>query len=477
MKKHRARIYFDLEKINLNGEYIDLQQYIHIASVVRMSSDVTLPPQSRKSVVGRVKHSPYFRPGQLCEFSQDDKSWLKDEPGLLVANSVSILDDNTRCKVLLVNSTSKTYKFRQGCVLGTISLVDKKDITSIEEVTQKNSPNISPQPDFSTIKVPDEYKNILLPMLNDNADVFAAHDTDFGRTETVRMTINTGDHPPIKQRPYRTPLSQQKVVDEAVEEMLSKGIIEKSSSPWASPIVLVKKKDGSTRFCVDYRKVNKITTPLAVPLPVIDDLLALLGKAVFFTTLDLISGYWQVLMNESDKQKTAFCTSHRGLFQFKVMPFGLMNSPGVFTQLITQVLSGYENFSTSYIDDILCFSESLDDHLFHLQLIFDRLRAHGLKLKLKKCSFLQSQTSYLGYTISRGGIQPEEDKVQAIRDLAPPTTKKEVRSFIGSCSFYRKFLPNFSGIAKPLIDLTKKNTRFKWDEAHQRAFDYLKDSY
>ena len=215
---------------------------------------------------------------------------------------------------------------------------------------------------------------------------------------------------------------------------------------------------------------------MAVPLPLIDDLLAILGKAVYFTTLDLISGYWQVMMNEGDKQKTAFCTSHRGLFQFKVMPFGLTNAPGVFTQLISQVLEGFEDFSTGYIDDILCFSESLEDHIKHLGMIFDRLRKHGLKLKLKKCHFMQSETSYLGYKLTRDGLKPEEDKVKAIRDLEPPTTKKEIRSFIGSCSYYRKFLPNFSGIAKPLIDLTRKNTRFKWEDAHQKAFDFLKDS-
>ena len=476
LKKNQARIYFDLEKLRLNGEYIDLDRDIHIASVVRVDADVTLPPQSKQNMLGKMKKNPYFHPGQLCEFQQDEKSWMKDEPGLLVANSVSILDKRSRCKVLLVNSTNKTYKIKKGSVIGTVSAVDNSTLSTVQEVTKKNNKNLPDKPDFSNIEVPEQYKEEMISVLEANKDVFAAHDTDFGRTNAVKMRIDTKDHAPIKQRPYRTPLTQQKVVDEAVDEMLEKGVIEKSSSPWASPIVLVKKKDGSTRFCVDYRRVNDVTTSLAVPLPVIDDLLAILGKAVFFTTLDLISGYWQILMNESDKEKTAFCTTHRGLFQFKVMPFGLKNAPGVFTQLITQVLEGYEDFATSYIDDILCFSESLEDHIKHLEMIFQRLRQHSLKLKLKKCNFLQSETSYLGYKITRGGIKPEEDKVKAIRELAPPTSKKEVRSFIGSCSYYRKFLPNFSGIAKPLIDLTKKNTRFKWEEPHQRAFNFLKES-
>ena len=170
-------------------------------------------------------------------------------------------------------------------------------------------------------------------------------------------------------------------------------------------------------------------------------------------------------MYNPDREKTAFVT-HRGLYEFTVMPFGLASAPGIFTQLISKVLEGYESFSTSYIDDVLVFSETLEDHLEHLQAVFGRLRQHGLKLKLKKCSFLQPETSYLGYKIAKDGIRPQEDKVEAIRQLNPPTSKKEIRSFIGSCSYYRKFLPNFSGIAKPLIDLTKKNTRFKWKEDH-----------
>ena len=475
LKKHRARIYFDLEKLRVNGEYIDLDQDIHIASVVRCANEVILPPQTRQSVEGQMKESPYFRPGQLCEFRQDEKSWLVDEPGLLIANSVSILDENSKCKVLLVNSTNKTYRFKKGSIIGTVSSVDKTDLSTLEELTKKTKKNFPVEPDFSNVDVPDEHRELLLALLQKNKDVFAAHDTDFGRTDTVTMKIDTKNHAPIKQRPYRTPLAQHKIVDEAVDEMLEKGIIERSNSPWASPIVLVKKKDGSTRFCVDYRKLNSISTVLAVPLPIIDDLLAVLGKAVFFSSLDLISGYWQVMMHEDDKEKTAFCTSHRGLFQFRVMPFGLMNAPGVFTQLIQQVLEGCEKFSTGYIDDILVFSESLDEHIRHLGVIFERLRQHGLKLKLRKCSFLKPETSYLGYRLTKEGMKPEEDKIRAIRELEAPTSKKEVRSFIGSCSFYRKFLPNFSGIAKPLIDLTKKNTRFKWEGCHQTAFDLLKE--
>ena len=447
LKKNNARIYFDLEKLRLNDEYVELDQDIHIASVVRLATDITLSPQSKRTIEGKTKKCPYFEPGQLCEFKQDGKSWVNEEPGLLLANSVSVLDRYRRCKALLVNTTNKTYTLKRGCVIGTISVVDDADMSNIAEVTRKSQPRDLPKrPNFEDAKVPAEYKNVLHRVLSANSDVFAAHDTDYGRTDTVTMKIDTQGHPPIKQRPYRIPLAQQHIVDEAVEEMLEKGIIERSSSPWASPIVLVKKKDGSTRFCVDYRKLNDVSKALAVPLPLIDDLLGILGKAVYFSTLDLISGYWQVMLHPPDREKTAF-VSHRGLYEFTVMPFGLASAPGIFTQLISKVLEGYESFSTSYIDDVLVFSETLEDHLEHLQAVFSRLRQHGLKLKLKKCSFLQPETSYLGYKIAKDGIRPQEDKVEAIRQLNPPISKKEIRSFIGSCSYYRIFLPNFSGIA------------------------------
>ena len=494
LKKNQARIYFDLEKLRLNGQYvdldqdihiaqlrlngecIDLDQDIHIASVVRLTNDVKLPPQTGITVYGRTKKNTYYQKGQMCEFKQDNKTCVTDEPGMIMANSISELDEKGRCKFMMINSTNKTYNLKRGSVMGTLTSVNPKDVNALGEVLKEQTKELPRRVDFSETKVPEEHRVRLVNLLEKNTDVFAAHETDFGRTDTVKMKIDTQGSPPIKQRSYRTPISQFPVIDEAVDQMLKNGIIERSQSPWASPIVLVRKKDGSTRLCVDYRKLNQGTKPLAYPLPVIDDLLGVLGKAVYFSSLDLISGYWQICMEEEDKEKTAFCTSHRGLYQFKVMPFGLMNAPGVFSQLISQVLEGCEQFSTAYIDDILCFSETLEDHMKHLQIIFDRLRKHGLKLKLKKCTFLQPETSYLGYRVTSWGIQPEMDKVEAIRKLNPPTTKKEIRSFIGSCSYYRKFLPNFSGIARPLIDLTKKNTRFKWTEEHQEAFDFLKES-
>ena len=228
-------------------------------------------------------------------------------------------------------------------------------------------------------------------------------------------------------------------------------------------------------MCVDFRTLNKIVRPVSFPLPLIDDILSLLGDAKYFTALDLKSGYWQVQLEEGSKEKTAFAC-HRGLFQFNVMPFGLSNAPAVFQELMNIVLQGCEEFAMAYLDDVLIFSKNPEEHLRHIETIFERIRQHGLKLKLKKCAFVKEETEYLGFVISKDGVKPDPKKVEAIRDLPEPKNLREIRGFIGMCSYYRRFVPNFSKIAERLIDLTKKYARFKWTSECQTAFDFLKES-
>ena len=180
-------------------------------------------------------------------------------------------------------------------------------------------------------------------------------------------------------------------------------------------------------------------------------------------------------MADSDKEKTAFAC-HRGLFEFNVMPFGLSNAPGVFQELMAVVLSDSGHFALAYLDDILLFSRTLDEHLTHIQLVFDRLKQHGLKLKLSKCQFLRTESNYLGFVINKEGIQPEPQKVEVIRGLPEPRSVREVRSFIGMVGYYRRFVPNMSEIAEPLIALTRKHAHFKWTEKCQVAFDFIKES-
>ena len=226
---------------------------------------------------------------------------------------------------------------------------------------------------------------------------------------------------------------------------------------------------------MDFRKLNEITKKNSYPLSLIDDILSMLRKAKYFTGLDLKSGYWQVGMSDKDKEKTAFAC-HKGLFEFNVMPFGLANAPSVFMMLMNIVLSGLEGFACAYIDDTLIFSETLEQHMKHIQMVSEKLEQHNLKLKLKKCQFMREEIKYSGFVFGKKGIKPDLDKVEAIRSITAPTTVREVRSFMGMCSYYPRFIPEFSQIAEPIIALTKKYARFQWSQDCQKAFEHLKES-
>ena len=201
-------------------------------------------------------------------------------------------------------------------------------------------------------------------------------------------------------------------------------------------------------MCVDFRTLNKIVKPISFPLPLIDDILSLLGDSKYFTALDLKSGYWQVKLEEDSKEKTAFAC-HRGLFQFNVMPFELNNAPAVFQELMIIVLQGCEEFAMAYFDDVLIFSKDPEEHLRHIETIFKRIRQHGLKLKLKKCTFFKEETDYLGFVISKDGIKPDSKKVEAIRDLPEPKSVREIRGFIGTKYPPRQPIPNRAILPNP----------------------------
>ena len=257
--------------------------------------------------------------------------------------------------------------------------------------------------------------------------------------------------------------------------MLQQGLIRESYSPWNSPVVIVTKKDGSARFCVDYRKINNITITDAHPLPRIDELLEKFRKGRWFTSIDLASGYWQVEMNHDDKDKTAF-TCHLGLYEFNVMPFGLKNAPPTFQRLMNKVLKEYlDDFVIVYIDDILIYSKTYEEHLEHLEKVFERLREANLMIKLKKCKFCMPNVEFLGHIVGRDGLQPDPTKIDKMRNLKPPVDLTTLRGALGLFSYYRKFVKGFSTVAKPMTELLRKDEPFIWNEKRQRAFDILKE--
>lgn len=325
-------------------------------------------------------------------------------------------------------------------------------------------------------------------LLSKYASVFSAHEGDLGCTNLIMHEIPLVDDVPVRQRYRRIPPSDYDTVKAHINQLLEAQVIRESCSPYASPIVLVKKKDGSLRMCVDYRQLNSKTRRDAFPLPRIEESLDALSGAKWFSTLDLASGYNQVPVAEKDKGKTAFCTPF-GLFEFNRMPFGLCNAPSTFQRLMER-LFGAQHFQSLllYLDDVIVFSSTVDQHLVRLESVLSRLQKEGLKVKLEKCCFFQTEVKYLGHVITEEGVSTDPEKVAAVSTWGHPTTVSELRSFLGFASYYRRFVEGFSKLAAPLhhlvATLTGKHHRASarhpigtaWTKECEESFNNLKVS-
>ena len=324
-------------------------------------------------------------------------------------------------------------------------------------------------------------------------DVFSKSSEDIGQTPLVTMDIDTGDSPPVCQKPYSLPLKHVELVQKELEILERAGVIQRSMSPWASPIVIVPKKSEPgepprRRMCVDYRVLNSLLPPVSkahskakgivtlVPLPKIDEIYAQLQGSKIFSALDRRSGYFHIELSEDAKPKTAFVSGGPpgSKYQFNRCPFGLSQAPAYFQRLVHEVLRGLP-FTFGYLDDILIFSSGVEVHLEHLRKVFLRLREAKLKLKASKCSFFKKHIQYLGHLVSGDWIEPLPEKLEAVENMPPPKTPKEVRQFLGLVGYYRKFVPKFADIARPLTNLTKQDVKFEWSEKCQKTFQLLKD--
>lgn len=394
-----------------------------------------------------------------------------------------ILDDRKAATVEVINVTNYPIILEATMPIGIavptseVLLVGQQPCKA--DLSQEDINNILKQIDSMDLDIDCELtqtqKEQLRAFLRQHAQVFSPNPKGPSRTTAVKHPIDTGEAKPIKQRAYRlSPAENEKAVKE-IQEMLAQNVIRKSKSPWASPIVLVRKPDGSTRFCVDYRKLNAVTKRDVYPLPLIEETLDKMRGINYFSSLDLASGFWQVEIEEKDKEKTAFVCS-AGLFEFNVMPFGLTNAPATFQRMMDEVIADMDwRVGSDYIDDLIVGSLTFEEHLSNLASLFKRLTEYGLTVKLSKCSFGKHQLVYLGHRISKEGISPNPAKTAAIDKMQQPKNISALRRFLGMTNYYRRFIHHYADLAAPLNKLLQKDSVWKWSDACQLAFDTLKD--
>jgi hypothetical protein len=305
-------------------------------------------------------------------------------------------------------------------------------------------------------------------------DVFSKHELDLGHFTEIQHRINTRDAKPIKSRSRRTPLNFRQEEEKTLQGMLEAGVVGESNSDWSAAPVLVRKRDGKVRYCVDFRPLNNVTVKDAFPLPLIEECLDTLSGTEYFSTLDMASGYWQISIAPEDRHKTAFCTKY-GLYEHIRMGFGLCNAPATFQRAMNLVLRGMTwKEVMAYLDDVIVLGKGFEDMLENLRNTLLRFRKYHLKLKPRKCTLFRPEVDFLGRTVDRNGVRVTDAKIQAVLDWPVPSSTKELESFLGYINYHRDFIKGLAGIATPLYAMTGPRAEFLWEERHQVAFDKLK---
>lgn len=407
---------------------------------------------------------------------------------LAVEPTLCTVRDGHQTSALVVNNTGGPIKLRQGVFLSEALAYDGRvapepvDLaeSSVAPVCASVSTDLMTQTqeleNLVTVADYPELRNSLIQLLKRYRDVFALPGEPLGATDRAEhhIKLKPGTNP-IYIPAYRLPHSQRQVVEEQIKEMLEQGVIENSRSPWNSPLFLVPKKNGQFRPVIDFRQVNEVTEDERFPLPVLKDLLMSLGQGnKFFSSLDLVSGYWQVPMAPESRAVTAFSTP-QGHFQWKRMPFGLKSAPITFQRMMNTIFAeeiGKDVYV--YLDDVIICGKDLRSHLGSLESVLLKLRDSGLKAKLTKCEFLKSRIKFLGHVVDGDGIHTVEDKILAVKNFPQPKNAENVRSFLGLCGYYRSFVKGFSKIASPLNTLLRKDIPFHWNAAQNKSFEDLK---
>jgi len=405
-----------------------------------------------------------------------------------LASSLNQLTVRGEILVQCINPFTESIKLPAGPMLGRFHSVKEEDVgPSLGDTTEGPRQHLPEGRGTVPPHVKELYEaacdgcasneecQAMAKLLSEYNDVFSSGDHDVGLTRAVRHEIPlAAGTVPIRQPMRRLGLEEEKEVSRQVQDFLDRGLIEPTHSAWSSLVVLVWKKDGNWRFCVDYRKLNSVTIQDAYPVPRIDESLDALASSKYFSTLDLPSRYWQVPLSPDAQKKAAFITRDR-LWKWKVLPFVLTSAPATFQRLIEQVLCG-QDWKTLlvYLDDIIVISPDFKTHVSRLREVFEKLRGAGLKLKPSKCTLLQPEVKYLGHVVSWNSVATDPEKVRAIEDWVTPQDLTRFQAFFSLVGYYQQYISDFVGIAQPLNRLTAKGITRPWSPVEQRAFDRLK---
>lgn len=485
LKENKCIIEFEQSTINIGLKSLQCTDRLGrlLTNKVQVVRQTVLPPSTESHVICRINTQAYPPVGVV----------ERSEGSLLVATSLNCPNPKGQMVVRCLNPTDQPVTINAGSVIGTYTGVEEQEIMSQGHVNTVNSEQLSLTHSDNTDEVPRHLQSLfdaaskncteklhrdrLAKLLKDYSTVFSTGEHDVGRTHLVEHSIPLLENTrPIRQPPHRLGPEKEAEAERQIEDLLKRGFIEPAGGAWSSPVVLVRKKDGSWRFCIDYRRLNAVTRQDAYPLPRIDESLDALSGSKFFSTLDLVSGYWQVPLDADAQEKSAFST-RGGLWKWKVLPFGLTSAPATFQRLMEKVLQGLHwKTVLLYLDDIIVISPDLDTHLQRLTEVFERLQSAGLKLKPSKCELFQTEVKYLGHIVSSKGVATDPQKVMAVKEWPTPTKVKDIKSFLGTVGYYHQYIPHFATIAKPLTQLTSKNAVWSWGEQEQTAFERLKQS-
>ena len=474
-----------------------------------------IPAQSEAIIDVYVERSEYDDFSSESEYIIEPTKHFQEEYPLQMATTLVDINQGCTCKVRLLNPFPTAVSIKQSAVLGQaepiegapralaqqedikendnycsirrLQLITKDDsFTSkgtveqskrVQETTSCHIPeHLTGLYEKSSTGLKTDEKEKLKELLVKFEDSFSKNEWDLGLTNLTVHPINTGNAEPVKQPPRRVPLAFAANEKKAIEDLKAKGVIRDSVSPWASPIVLVHKKDGGVRPCIDYRKVNELVKPDGFPLPRIQDCLDSVVGSTLFSTFDLTSGYFQIPLKEDDIPKSAFVCKY-GHFEMTRMPFGLNNAASTFQRTMELALQGLQWITCLiYIDDIIVFGRNFEEHLRRVEEVFERLKNAGLKLKPDKCNMLQTEVVFLGHVVTAQGIRPNPTNIAKIVGWPRPKTAKQIKQLVAMGSYYRRYVKNFATIVRPMVELTKKGKKFIWGEACERSFESLKEA-